>query len=115
MREMPEIPDSVQNMSQCFSGDISLSVPSEIPAGVTDVSSCFNGCLRLSGTLTVHGNPEDYSNFLSDCSQATQLDLQGESLILDVLANTSGGNMNITVNGAAPNPAASYRDIIETE
>lgn len=112
MRNMPEIPDAAENLSRCFSGDISLTTLARIPANVKDVSSCFDGCEKITGVLTVDGNPENYSGFLRGSAVATTVDLQGSSKILDVLANTSEENRNITVNGDTPDPDASYRELM---
>lgn len=113
LKEMPEIPSSVLDMGEAFSGDISLSVLTSIPAHVMDVSSCFSGCHKIGGPLWVDANPEEYSGCFDNAAIATSVDLQGNSVILDVLANTG---KNITVKGAAPNPdITSYEDVFTEE
>lgn len=113
MKTMPEIPDTVDYMPSCFADDISLTTLGVIPEGVKDIGNAFSGCTKVRGTLTINCNPESYNGFLSNTATATSLDLQGESKVLDVLAATSGQNMNITVNGKTPNWDADYNEIME--
>ena len=103
LESMPSIPASVVSMESTFSGATSLSKLQTIPPSVKNVTSCFEGCTKVSGELIVECNPTDYSGFLTDAANATQLNLTGSSRYLEVLANTSE-NGNILVNGKAPNP-----------
>ena len=82
-----------------------------IPANVQDVSGCFQGCAKLKGILIVNGNPKQYTGFLSKAAVATNLDLQGSSKMLDILAQQGNENPNITVNGNIPNYDISYNQI----
>src|SRR5699024_2749223 len=86
-----------------------------IPQGVLDVGNAFDSCTKIRGILTVNCNPENYNGFLNDTASATSLDLQGDSLVLDVLAATSGQNENITVNGKTPDWEADYNEIMEAD
>lgn len=113
LKESPIFPDTIRNVNSCFRGNSSLVSPSAIPKGVYDISNCYTDCQKLSGILTISSNPSLYSGFLSGASRATKLDLQGESKILDVLANTSDGNDNITVNGKSSVKDAGIDDQIE--
>lgn len=49
--------------------------------------------------------------FLDDAAVATKVDLQGNSKMLNVLANTSDENDNITVDGKIPDRDANYSSI----
>lgn len=102
LKNMPEIPESVTDMAYSFSGCVSMKKGTIIPRNVEKAESCFDGCLKLTGILWIDGNPSSYSNFLSDASVASRLDLQGNSKMLDVLALSGGDNVNITVNGHRP-------------
>lgn len=115
LKSMPEIPETVDYMPSCFAGDISLTTLGVIPQGVLDVGNAFDGCTKIRGILTVNCNPENYNGFLNDTASATSLDLQGDSLVLDVLAATSGQNENITVNGKTPDWEADYNEIMEAD
>ena len=111
LKDMPEVPVSVTNMAATFSGCTALKSLTIVPEHVTDCSSCFEGCVHIEGMLWIDANPEDYSGFLSDAATATDVDLQGNSFMLDVLANTSGYNVGITVNGKKPDPEKTSVDL----
>lgn len=115
LKSMPEIPETVDFMPSCFAGNISLTTLGVIPKGVLDIGNAFDGCTKVRGVLTVNCNPENYNGFLNDTAAATSLDLQGDSLVLDVLAATSGQNENITVNGKTPDWEANYDEIMEAD
>lgn len=115
LKSMPEIPETVDYMPSCFAGDISMTNLGVIPAGVLDIGNAFDGCTKIRGVLTVNCNPESYSGFLNNTASATSLDLQGDSLVLDVLAATSEENENITVNGKTPQWEADYSEIMEAD
>ena len=100
IKAIPEIPASVLYMESSFSGDTLLTTVPGIPAGVLTVSSCFKECKNLTGTLVIDANPDDYSGWLTDAVIATNLDLTGQSQILNELA-LKAENTNVTVNGAA--------------
>ena len=108
---MPAIPETVEVMNSTFQGASSMIETSAIPASVQDVSNCFEGCTKIKGTLTVNGNPSRYSGFLMNAATATNIDLQGNSIMLDILAQESEENPNITVNGRTPNYELSYNDL----
>lgn len=113
LKIMPEIPESVTNMNETFSGDLSLSVLTLIPKYVQDATSCFEGCTKIEGMLWVDANPEDFGNCFNNAAIATVVDLQGNSYLLDALANTG---TNITVNGRMPDPEIiSYRDVFSDQ
>ena len=115
LKKMPEIPESTLEMNGTFAGAVSLTDMTTIPANVYDVSSCFQDCKNLKGILNISANPINYSSFLKGIATATPVDLQGSSIILDVLANTADHNINVTVNGNAPNFDIRRNDIIEDE
>ena len=100
IKAIPEIPASVLYMESSFSGDTLLTTVPGIPAGVLTVSSCFKECKNLTGTLVIDANPDDYSGWLTDAVIATNLDLTGQSQILNELA-LKAENTNVTINGAA--------------
>lgn len=112
LKSMPEIPESVISMDSTFQDDVNLSKLTIIPKNVTNVSNCLSGCGKIKGLLWIDGNPEKYSNFLNDSAIATKVDLQGNSKMLDILANTADDNINITVNGKEPNKDVRYSDIV---
>ena len=97
LMNMPEIPESVLYMDSAFEGDVSLSYLTIIPVNVKSVQSCFSGCKMINGLLWVDANPSNYSNFLENAAYATQVDLQGNSKMLNELGKSSE-NDNITVN-----------------
>lgn len=111
IKKTPVIPETVESMANTFQNNSSLVETSVIPANVQDVSSCFQGCAKLKGILIVNGNPKQYTGFLSKAAVATNLDLQGSSKMLDILAQQGNENPNITVNGNIPNYDISYNQI----
>lgn len=111
LKQMPAIPETVEVMNSTFQGASSMIETSAIPASVQDVSNCFEGCTKIKGTLIVNGNPSRYSGFLMNAATATNIDLQGNSIMLDILAQESEENPNITVNGRTPNYELSYNDL----
>lgn len=115
LKEMPEIPETVKNMDSAFYGNTRLKKVTNIPQNVEKASSCFNGCTKLEGMLWIDANPKEYSGFLGDAVTATTLDLQGNSKMLDVLANTAEDNLNITVNGKQPEDITPYSDVVIEE
>lgn len=111
LKDMPEIPETVKSMEGTFSGNSAMKTLTIIPKNVENVTSCLRGCSKIEGMLWIDGNPKNYGSFLSEAAVATKVDLQGNSSMLDVLANTSNENDNITVNGEMPNRDISYSDI----
>lgn len=113
LKEMPEIPESMTNMNAMFSGAQSLSTLTAIPANVQDVGSCFENCRKINGVLWVDGNPEEFSGCFEGAAVATSVDLQGNSSIMDALANTG---TSVTVNGNMPDPEITdYDDVFADE
>lgn len=110
IKKMPVIPDTVESMEDTFENNISLIETTAIPAYVKSVSGCFQGCTKLKGILVINGNPQNYSGFLSNAAIATNLDLQGDSKMLDILAQQGKENPYITVNGNRPNYDINYND-----
>ena len=55
----------------------------------------------LFRSLWVDGNPQEFGGCFQDAAVATTVDLQGNSSLMDALANTG---TNITVNGNMPDP-----------
>lgn len=116
LKDMPEIPESVENMDSAFENCTSMGYLTIIPKNVESCAQTFSGCTRINGLLWVDANPSKYNGFLSDAAVATNVDLQGNSREMDILANTSGGNTNITVNGDLPNPdITSTNDLVELD
>lgn len=100
LKEMPVIPESVVEMDNAFSDDLSLCRLTNVPANVTTAQSCFKNCGKAEGVLIVDATLDNYSNFLQGAAIATTVDLQGSSPLLNALANTAEDN--VTVNGNAP-------------
>ena len=111
LKQMPIIPETVEIMNSAFQGASSMVETEAIPASIQDVSNCFEGCTKIKGTLIINGNPPKYSGFLMNAAVATNIDLQGNSIMLDILAQESDENPNITVNGRTPNYELSYNDL----
>ncbi len=111
IKQMPYIPETVEIMESAFRGASSMVVATEIPASVKDVAKCFDGCSKLKGILVINGNPTSYSGFLTNAASAANIDLQGSSVMLDILARESNDNPNVTVNGKMPNYDISYSDM----
>lgn len=111
IKKTPAIPETVEKMANTFQNNASLVEASAIPSNVQDVSGCFQGCKKLKGTITVNSNPKQYSGFLSNAAIATNLDLQGSSKMLDILAQQGNKNPNITVNGNKPNYDITYNQL----
>lgn len=111
LKAMPEIPETVKSMSASFEGDSALKTLTIIPKNVEDVTGCLRGCSKIEGMLWIDANPKNYSAFLGDAAVATKVDLQGNSKMLNVLANTSDENDNITVDGKIPDRDANYSSI----
>lgn len=109
---MPDISNTVTSMESTFEGDVSLTKLKTIPSSVQSVMSCFNGCTKVTGELEIDCNPDNYSGFLNNAANATQLNLTGSSKMLEVLANTSE-NGNILVNGKMPNPEITSIEDVE--
>ena len=100
LKEMPVIPESVIEMDNAFSDDLSLCRLTNVPANVTTAQSCFKNCGKAEGVLVVDATLDNYSNFLQGAAIATTVDLQGSSPLLNALANTAEDN--VTVHGKAP-------------
>ena len=98
LKKMPEIPESVVYMDSAFSGCIAMKTATIIPKNVISCSECFNGCKEISGLLWIDAEPEEFEGFLADAAQVEALDLQGNSRMLDVLANTCEFNALMTVD-----------------
>ena len=111
LKAMPEIPETAKSMSASFEGDSALKTLTIIPKNVEDVTGCLRGCSKIEGMLWIDANPKNYSAFLGDAAVATKVDLQGNSKMLNVLANTSDENDNITVDGKIPDRDANYSSI----
>lgn len=111
IKKAPTIPDTVESMANTFQNNASLVEASAIPSNVQDIGGCFHGCKKLKGTITVNSNPKQYSGFLSNAATATNLDLQGSSKMLDILAQQGNENPNITVNGNKPNYDITYNQL----
>lgn len=111
LKAMPEIPETAKSMSASFEGDSALKTLTIIPKNVEDVTGCLRGCSKIEGMLWIDANPKNYSAFLGDAAVATKVDLQGNSKMLNVLANTSDENDNITVDGKIPDRDTNYSSI----
>lgn len=104
LKEMPVLPESMEDMTSMFEGDVSLIKANPIPAGVTKIANCFNGCEFLSGEIQINCNAEDFSGMFSGACVATKVNLVGSSFMLDVYANTKNDNVNnIFVNSNQAN------------
>lgn len=127
LRRMPRIPDRARDLSSAFSGCVVLGAAegesegqenllTNIPASAEDISNMFSDCMLLQGELTVDCESEKFSGvFSGDTCKSTQVNLTGNSRLLDVLANTNEYG-NVTVNGEKPDPElTSYRDVINRD
>lgn len=101
LKEQPEIAAGAISLESTFQDCQKLVTTKRIPETVKNVSMCYSGCGKLQGELIIDANPEEYSSFLDGVANATTLNLKGNSKILDLLANTNEGN-NIRVNGREP-------------
>ena len=111
LKKMPEIPESVIIMKNSFAKDTNLTTLSNIPAYVENTESTFSGCELITGEMIVNANPMKFGSMFSDAASATKVNLTGDSLMLDVLANTSNTS-NIYVNMSKPNPnLKKYEDV----
>ncbi len=102
LKEMPETPETMQNMAKMYQGDMLLSKVSNIPVSCTDYSSCFSGCSSIQGTLKIDSNTETWGGFLDAAAAATDLDLSGASTQLTAIGQEYMYNMRLTINGQNP-------------
>lgn len=107
LKKMPEVPNTTVYMDEAFKNCISMTNPTIVPAKVITCKSCFEGCKSLTGQLWIDAEPneESFENFIFNAVQINTLNLDGNSRMLDVLANTSQNNPLISVNGRPVNPA----------
>lgn len=117
LKEVPDLPESLSDMTRMFEGDVSLEKGNLIPAGVVKLSNCFRRCEFLSGEIIINCNAEDFSGMFSDACLATKVNLVGESFMLDAYANTKDNNLNsIFVNSVqADQNIRSYSDAVQAE
>lgn len=115
IKAMPEIPETVSSMQETFSGCISMKTPTILPRQVDNVQNCFYNCKALEGLLWIDCDPHTYDSCFSEAATLSTLDLQGNSRMLDVLANTTENNAGITVNGKTPNPNIKVREDVIKE
>ncbi len=110
LKATPEFPDTLVNMESMFLGDESLSTCMPIPKSVKHTGSTFYGCRALSGEITINCNNTDFSGMFEGACIATQVNLVGNSVMLDVFANTCEAE-NVFVNGySADQNISSYED-----
>lgn len=126
LRQMPDIPDTVTNMSNAFEDCLVLGASdsdgdegnllTSIPSSVQNISNAFYNCPLLQGELTVACDAPDYSGvFGANTCKSTQVNLVGSSQLLDVYANTNEYG-NVFVNGSSPDPDLTrYADVIDQE
>lgn len=114
-KTMPEIPVGVKKMNATFKGCVSLTSLSNIPETVTSLESCFENCEIMHGELRVDNDCQSFNGMFTGAAVATQVNLVGESFLLDVYANTSDSE-NIFVNGVKPDPKlTSYEDVFASD
>ena len=114
-KTMPEIPDGVKNMDATFKGCVSLTSLSNIPDTVQSFNNCFENCEIMHGELRIDNDCRNYSGLFQGAAVATQVNLVGESFLLDVYANTAD-NENVFVNGIKPDPnLRNYEDVFAND
>lgn len=126
LRQMPEIPSTVQDMSSAFANCVVLGASdsdggeanllTSIPESVQNIKNAFANCQLLQGELSINCNAAEYSGvFSSETCKSTQVNLTGSSKLLDVYANTNE-YQNVFVNGKSPDPSLTrYADVISEE
>ena len=111
LKQMPELPESIVVMTNSFANDTNLTGLTNIPENVDDLSGTFRSCEMITGEMRVYSNPHKYSGMFQGAALATKVNLTGDSLLLDVMANTSD-TANIYVNKSKPNPSLKeYTDV----
>lgn len=117
LKEVPVLPETLENMKSMFEGDVSLEKGNLIPQSVTQLSNCFKKCEFLSGEITINCNAQEFGGMFSAACLATKINLVGESIMLDAYANTKENNVNsIFVNSVQANQnIKSYEDVVRAE
>ena len=111
LKSMPQLPDTAIDLTNAFAGCISLTSLTSIPAGVQSMDGTFGNCEMITGQLTVNCDASSFNGMFSGAALATQVNLMGNSQLLDAYANTNDSG-NIYVNGAASDPEiTSYSDV----
>ena len=95
---VPNIPDSVINMSDCFRSCTSLTTVPNIPDSVTDMSYCFSGCTSLTTVPNIPDSVTDMSYCFRSCSSLTTV-----PNIPDSVTNMSGCFLDCTSLTTVPN------------
>lgn len=98
LKEMPMIPKSVTSMNSTFANNKSLEKLSNVPRNVTSISGCFSGCEMAAGSLVIDTDTKEYSEVFSGAALATNLNLTGQSSMLNYYASTSENRL-ILING----------------
>ena len=92
----PEIPSTVNDMSEAFMGCTSLEFAPVIPSGVLNLATTFRDCENLKGELIINSEPTYYGDCLTGVSpkNGNTLKLKGncskEKLELIKAASTLG-------------------------
>lgn len=105
LQEMPVIPDKIVTMSNMFNGCKRLQTLTNIPDSCINVKYTFANCPVINGDITVDANPTYYEGFLQEACTSTVINLNGSSVMMDVLANTATVDTFdcVLVNGNKPN------------
>lgn len=115
LKQMPEIPEDVVIMDTTFENDTNLTYLTNIPQKVDSLNNTFNHCEMITGEMKVDANPHEFDGMFKGAALATKINLVGESLLLDALANTSDTG-NVYINKSKPNPSITkYKDVFLEE
>nr|WP_232502025.1 leucine-rich repeat domain-containing protein [Treponema vincentii] len=76
LTSVPNIPDSVTNMSYCFGDCTKLERVPNIPNSITDMSYCFDGCTKLVQVPNIPDSVTDMFCCFSGCTSLTSVTLK---------------------------------------
>ena len=111
LKSMPELPVTVQDASEAFANDVSLQDLTAIPVSVNKLTNMFYNCQLIHGELTIDCDVRDFDGMFADACPATNVNLVGDSKLLDAYANTNTDG-NVYVNGkSADENITAYEDV----
>ena len=73
LREMPQIPETIENMCNTFSGCANLKESVKIPNSVKNLQSTFMNCINLTTVFNIPNEVIDMSNTFYACSNLTSV------------------------------------------
>ena len=111
LKSMPELPVTVQDASESFANDVSLQELTAVPLNVNKLTNMFYNCQMIHGELTIDCDVRDFDGMFTDACPATNVNLVGDSKLLDAYANTNTDG-NVYVNGkSADKNITAYEDV----